>query len=93
MPADGVIAPGSEVLTATPGATYAFRSGSSLSTAVGTGVAALLKEKDPDISGAELTRRLHDTASARINKVPMVNICGVVSVLQFVGDKSSAAAP
>ena len=93
MPADGVIAPGSEVLTATPGATYVFRSGSSLSTAVETGVAALLKEKDPDISGAELTRRLHDTASARINKVPMVNICGVVSVLQCVGDKSFAAAP
>ena len=93
MPANGVIAPGSEVLTTTPGATYAFRSGSSMSAAFVTGVAALLKQNYPDLSSAELTKRLHDTASARINEVPMVNICGVVSGLKCLGDKSFAALP
>jgi subtilisin family serine protease len=79
MPENGVLAPGSEVLTTTPGATYAFRSGSSMSTAFVAGVAALLKEKNPQLSSEELSRLIHESALARVNEVPMVNICRVVN--------------
>ncbi len=81
MPENGVLAPGSEVLTTTPGATYAFRSGSSMSTAFVAGIAALLKEKYPTLSSAELTQLLHQTAQDRINEVPLVDICHVVNGL------------
>jgi hypothetical protein len=79
MPKDGVLAPGTEVLTTTPGATYAFRSASSMSTAFVSGIAALMKEKDPKLSGSELTALMHRTAQARIKQVPLVDICHVVS--------------
>lgn len=79
MPENGVLAPGSEVLTTTPGATYAFRSGSSMSTAFVAGVAALLKEKQPNLSARELSRQLDETAMARINEVPLVNVCKLVN--------------
>lgn len=79
MPESGVLAPGIEVLTTTPGATYAFRSGSSMSTAFVAGVAALLKEKNPQLSSEELSRLIHESALARVNEVPMVNISRVVN--------------
>ncbi len=79
MPKDGVLAPGTEVLTTTPGATYAFRSGSSMSTAFVTGIAALMKEQDANLTTSKFTSILHRTAQARINEVPLVDICQVVS--------------
>lgn len=82
MPKDGVLAPGSEVLTTTPGATYAFRSGSSLSTAFVAGVAALLKEQNPQLTATQLSQRLHQSAQSRINEVPLVDVCQVVSGLE-----------
>ena len=79
MPKNGVLAPGTEVLTTAPGATYAFRSGSSMSAAFVSGIAALMKEKDPNLSGRELSTLMHRTAQARIKQVPLVDICHVVS--------------
>ena len=76
---NGVLAPGTEVLTTAPGATYAFRSGSSMSAAFVSGIAALMKEKDPKLSGSELTTLMHRTAQARIKQVPLVDICHVIS--------------
>ena len=43
----GLLAPGTDVLTTTPGATYAFKSGSSMATAYVSGVAALVIEREP----------------------------------------------
>lgn len=92
MPKNGVLAPGSEVLTTTPGATYAFRSGSSMSTAFVAGVAALLKEQDPSLSAAQIIRRLHQTAQARINEVPLVDVCQVVSGTTAICESKAALA-
>jgi subtilisin family serine protease len=78
MPKDGVLAPGLELLTTTPGATYAFRSGSSMSAAYVSGVAALLKERDPGLSARQLILNLHSTSHESIMAVPMVDVCHAV---------------
>jgi len=78
MPKNGVLAPGLEMLTTTPGATYAFRSGSSMSAAYVSGVAALLKERDPGLSAQQLILRLHRTSPESVKAVPMVDVCHAV---------------
>ena len=79
MPKNGVLAPGLEVLTTTPGATYAFRSGSSMSSAYVSGVAALLKERQPTLSAAQLIEQLHASAQGLFEAVPLVDLCRAVS--------------
>jgi subtilisin family serine protease len=75
----GIIAPGTDVLTTTPGATYAFRSGSSMSTAYISGVAALMKERQPTLSGEQIRVHLRSTSSSVIGVVPVVDMCAAVS--------------
>jgi len=81
LPSGGVIAPATDVLTTTPGATYAFRSGSSLATAYVTGVAALMKAVQPGISVAALRSQLRSSVvevDADDKSVPMIDICQAV---------------
>ncbi|MBD3648846.1 MAG: S8 family serine peptidase [Pseudomonadales bacterium] len=78
VPERGVIAPGTDVLTTTPGATYAFKSGSSIATAYVSGVIALMKERSPSLSSAEAVLNLESSASSRIHKLPVVNLCEAV---------------
>jgi hypothetical protein len=54
-------APATEVLTTTPGASYAFLSGNSLAAAHTTGVVALLMEREPDLDIEEVAALLTDT--------------------------------
>ena len=79
MPKNGVIAPGIEVLTTAPHATYAFRSGSSMSAAYVSGIAALMKERNPDLSNVELIAHLHRSAQGWKNSFPLVDLCVAVS--------------
>jgi subtilisin family serine protease len=51
-------APGTEILTTVPGGAYDFYTGSSMAAAHVTGVAALLLERRPDLTPAELARLL-----------------------------------
>ncbi len=78
MPKQAVVAPGLEVLTTTPGSTYAFRSGSSMSTAFVSGIAALMKERTPQMSAAELIFKLRDSAQITVETIPLVDICHAV---------------
>lgn len=81
LPPGGIVAPATDVLTTTPGATYAFRSGSSLATAYVTGVAALVKSANPELSGAALRSQLRSSAimvGADDISVPLINICHAV---------------
>ncbi len=55
-------APGIDVLTTAPGGTYDFRSGSSLAAAHVTGIAALLLERNPRLTAAEVRALLVGTA-------------------------------
>lgn len=75
----GILAPGTDVLTTTPGATYAFRSGSSMATAYISGIAALMKERQPTLSGEQIRVHLRSTSSSHIGAVPVVNMCAAVS--------------
>jgi len=79
LPKDSVLAPGTDILTTTPGATYAFKSGSSMATAYVSGVAALIKERQPDLSARQLRLQLMTSAQTSINMVPVVDICHAVS--------------
>ncbi len=76
----GIVAPGTDVLTTTPGATYAFRSGSSMSTAYVTGIAALMKERQPTLSGEQIRMHLRSTSLTGGDRVPVVDMCGAVSL-------------
>lgn len=78
---DAILAPGIDVLTTAPGATYAFRSGSSMATAYVSGVAALLRERQPLLGTTELVAHLRATARHRMNALPVVDICEAVSNL------------
>ena len=75
----GILAPGTDVLTTMPGATYAFRSGSSMSTAYVSGIVALMKERQPTLSGEQIRVHLRSTSSANIGAVPVVNMCAAIS--------------
>lgn len=78
LPSNGLLAPGTDVLTTTPGATYAFRSGSSMATAYVSGVAALLKERQPTLSGEQLRAQLLSSSRLSVDMIPVVDICHAV---------------
>ena len=75
----GILAPGTDVLTTTPGATYAFKSGSSMATAYISGIAALMKERQPTLSGEQIRVHLRSTSTSNIGLIPMVDMCAAVS--------------
>lgn len=58
-------APGTEVMTTVPNDSYAFFSGNSMSAAYVTGVSALMRERQPEISPAEVLKILTETTSDR----------------------------
>jgi hypothetical protein len=65
-------APGDEVLTTTPGASYAFLTGNSLAAANATGVIALLMEREPNLDAERVAAILtasttHSPGRASIN--------------------------
>jgi subtilisin family serine protease len=72
-----VAAPGNEVLTLTPGGHYDYVSGVSISTAMVSGVVALLLERAPKAERANyiahLPRLLRDTAEQRLLQAPEIN--------------------
>ncbi|MDA0788712.1 MAG: S8 family serine peptidase [Proteobacteria bacterium] len=74
----GILAPGTDVLTTTPGATYAFKSGSSMATAYVSGIAALIKERQPELNGRQIEEHLRATSRIMVFKMPVVDICAAV---------------
>lgn len=77
-PKIGVVAPGLEILTTTPGATYAFRSGSSMSTAYVSGLAALVKERNPNITRQQMIQLIFESAENPLSTSPLVDICRAI---------------
>ena len=75
----GILAPGTDVLTTTPGATYAFKSGSSMATAYISGIAALMKERQPTLSGEQIRVHLRSTSTSNDGVVPIVDMCAAIS--------------
>jgi subtilisin family serine protease len=74
------LAPGIDILTTAPGSAYAFESGSSMATAHVSGVAALIKEKDPALSGESARELLSHTAQVW-DMVPVIDICAAIAQL------------
>ena len=79
MLGDVVLAPGTDMLTTTPGATYGFKSGSSMATAYVSGIAALIKESAPGLSSSEVQSLLRQSARMQENTLPVVDMCLAVS--------------
>ena len=75
--ADVLVAPGTEVLTTFPGGAYRFANGSSFAAAQVSGIAALLKELQPKISGAEIHDLLR--ASGHANSVVDTSASAIVT--------------
>jgi hypothetical protein len=73
-------APGSEVLSTTPGSGYGFFTGNSMSAAYVSGVAALLVEKLPEIDGQRVLGLLFETSTGGT-----VNACRAVQRLSATG--------
>lgn len=80
-----VSAPGSEVLTTTPHASYAFLSGNSLAAAHVSGVIALLRERDQDIGAGEIVQLLAETATSE-GSMHSINACRAVARLASEDD-------
>lgn len=74
------LAPGMDILTTAPGSGYAFESGSSMATAHVSGVVALMKEKDPALSGEGVRRLLSHTARVW-DTLPVVDVCAAMTQL------------
>lgn len=79
LPGYGVVAPGMDMLTTTPGGTYAFKSGSSMAAAWVSGVVALMKQREPGLSGVQVLDQLRASARSRVNTLPVVDICSAIS--------------
>ena len=79
MPSDAVLAPGTDILTTAPGSTYAFRSGNSMATAYVSGVAALMRQRQPGLSGEQLRAELISSSRYKVDAIPVVDICRAVS--------------
>jgi hypothetical protein len=76
-------APASEILTTVPQAGYAFMSGSSLAAAHVSGVIALLLERSPSISAADVAALLTQTAVGTVD-AESINACGALEELTRV---------
>lgn len=80
-------APGVEIITTAPGARYHFLSGSSLSTAHVSGAAALLLERDPELSGAAVAELLAGSAGSGggAGGAPLRNIDACAALRELSG--------
>jgi hypothetical protein len=82
-----VHAPGSEVLTLTPGGHYDFVSGSSFATAHASGVIALLLARSPHMSAADILSLLLSTSTPDVAGngpagATSINACAALSLLE-----------
>lgn len=72
---DIILAPGTDMLTTAPGATYGFKSGSSMATAYVSGVVALMKDREPSLSKDEIFAHLKESSRLGENRLPLVDLC------------------
>jgi len=83
-----ILAPGTDLLTTAPGATYGFKSGSSMATAYVSGIAALMKEKMPALTSAQIRDSLQLSARLDENELPVVDMCSAVNFAASVSHPS-----
>ncbi len=76
---NGVLAPGIDILTTSPGGSYSFKSGRSMATAYVSAVIALMKEREPRMSGYEARNQMVSTARSSVKMIPVVDVCAAVS--------------
>lgn len=74
-------APGRDIVSTAPGASYDFASGSSFAAAHVTGAIALLRARAPALSSSALRMALDRTASLRVDG-DTINICAALDALQ-----------
>ncbi len=76
-----ILAPGDQVLTTMPNASWGFVSGSSFAAAQVTGIAALLLERSPGLKPGDISALLHEhrrqTGSA--GEAPTLNACAALA--------------
>ncbi len=92
MQATAVAAPGSDVLTTVPGAAYDFLTGSSLAAAHVTGLAALLRELDPELDAARLNALLVGERDASQPETVVADVDACVTVRALLSDNGNPAA-
>ncbi len=90
-----LVAPGVDILTATPGGGFAFFSGSSLAAAHVSGVVALLLERAPDLAAERLHEVLRRTSrptdGGAAPATPLVDACAALDQVATGGDCVAAA--
>ena len=85
---DVLLAPGTDMLTTAPGATYGFKSGSSMAAAYVSGIAALIKETLPDLTSPEIFRQLKSSSRLDENELPVVDMCMAVNAASSAAYRS-----
>ncbi len=78
-PLGTILAPGTNLLTTTPGAAYGFRSGSSMATAYVSGIVALMKEKNPAMTNRQILYRLQSSSRTDTRTQPFIDLCAAVT--------------
>ncbi len=71
-------APGTDMLTTAPGSTYGFKSGSSIASAYVSGIIALMKERDPALTGDQARGYLKATSRSAKGNSPVVDMCAAL---------------
>jgi len=83
-----LLAPGQDVLTTTPNATWGFQSGASFSAAHVTGLSALLLEVSPDLTPKRIEEVLRRTGAnpGGISAEALVDPCAALTALRGQGE-------
>lgn len=89
----GVAAPGVDIVSTVPGGGQCTDSGTSFSAPFVAGVAALLKEKHPDWTPAQIVTRIEQTAERSVNGHDDFVGWGVVDPVRAVQDSDLADPP
>ena len=93
-PGRAILAPGDQVLTTMPNASWGFVSGSSFATAQVTGIAALLLERSPGLKPGNLSALLHEHTrkTGPAGDAPALDACAALASVSANRDCHCCAA-
>lgn len=84
-----IAAPGKDIISTTPGNGYGYLSGTSMSAAYASGVAALVKSKNPAMTASQIKEQIKATATSSSNISDKIQNGRVLNAYYALGDQQT----